>query len=112
MLERLAYEAYYQTSVEVPYRPRLNWFWYSVWKYMHLGRCEMPEDEETLLEIAQGLEGEALDAWLESLSPEEKKELWAQNIVAIVDVVLPQIIALFGPPPKEAADGEVSDNAE
>ena len=60
----------------------------------------------TLLETLQELEEDARDAWLESLTFEEQKELWVQSICAMVDVILSQMITLFGPVPREATDGD------
>jgi hypothetical protein len=64
----------------------------------------------TLLKTAQGLEGEALDVWLETLNPEEKKELWVQCTEAVLEV-LSRIAGVFGPTLEEVCDGKVLGNA-
>lgn len=61
----------------------------------------------TLLKTAQGLEGEQLDAWLGSLSPEERAEFVVQVLEAWM-VLLDSIISFYG----EASDGEVSGTTE
>ena len=50
----------------------------------------------TLLETAQALKGEALDTWLDTLSPEETKELWIETLTAALEV-LDKIVEAFSP---------------
>ena len=56
----------------------------------------------TLLETAQGLEEEQFNAWLETLTPEEKIEFIVQTLEAWMDI-LDQLV--------EATDGEISRDA-
>lgn len=43
----------------------------------------------SLLDTAKKLRGKELDAWLESLSPEEVKELWVQGVAALLKLLDP-----------------------
>lgn len=61
----------------------------------------------TLLETANALEGEALDAWLEALTLEEKKKLWVQCTEAVLEI-LSRMASAFGLTLEEVCDGEVS----
>jgi hypothetical protein len=62
----------------------------------------------TLLETAQDLEGDELDAWLESLTLEEKKELWVRAVEGMMEL-LDQLVEIYYPE-KEAKSGKVFSN--
>ena len=84
-LEHLTYKWYHRTSIGVPYRPRLNWFCYLLWKRVHLAVSEEPE--VSLLDQAKMLKCKELDVWLESLTHEEVKELWVQGVEALLKLL-------------------------
>ena len=93
-LEHLTYKWYCRTSTSVPYRPRLNWFFYRLWKRVHLAVAEEPK--VALLDTAKTLKGKELDVWLESLTPKEIKDLWVQGVEALLKL-LDSLVTAFEP---------------
>lgn len=44
-LELLAWEMYRRSALGSPYRPKVNWFWYCIWKWLAIRRQEVSDGD-------------------------------------------------------------------